>query len=126
MSILEIIKKIDWEEYSGNPWYKPEKTSSALMKLATLTDSNEANSVGHLVLSTIGNDHAGTYYPVIQAALDIIIAIAEQTDNQIAKMCALGILDDLSSFAPDIEGYSKITPKQLESWVYSRLLKYQH
>ncbi|WP_154224791.1 hypothetical protein [Marinicella rhabdoformis] len=125
MSVLERIKKIDWEEYSGSPWYKPEDVSPALMKLATLSDTGEANCVGHMVLSTIGNDHAGTYYPAIQAALDIIIAIAEQADNQISKMCALGILDDLISFEPDIEGYSKISAEQLDSWVYKKLRKYE-
>lgn len=125
MSILDRIKKIDWDEYSGSPWYKPENVSPALMKLATLSDSGEASSVGHMVLSTIGNDHAGTYYPAIQAALDIIISIAEQTGNQISKMCALGILDDLISFEPDTEGYFKISAEQLDSWVYKKLSEYE-
>ena len=123
--ISERITNIEWDKYSGSPWYEPEKVAPALQRLASLEKKDQASNVGHIILSTIGNDHAGTYYPAIEAALDIIIAIAEQEENKISKQCALGVLYDLTSFHADLEGYKNITKNDLESWVGIKLAPYE-
>jgi hypothetical protein len=123
-SIAEKIRKTEWSSFSGSPWYKPEEVAPALERLANLEKKDQAENVGHIILSTIGNDHAGTYYPAIESALDIIIAIAEQEENQISKTCALGILYDLTCFEADLEGYTSTTKNKLETWVRTKLAPY--
>jgi phosphopentomutase len=124
----DIILKIritEWSNYSGSPWYKPEEVVIALERLANLKKKDQAENVGHVVLSAIGNNHAGTYYPAIETALDIIIAIAEQEENTISKQCALGVLYDLTCFEVDLEGYTKTTKEKLETWVRLKLAPYE-
>ena len=125
MEIFEKIDQIDWEQYSGSPWYKPEDVAPILKRLASLSQKDQAENIGHIVLSTIGNDHAGTYYPAIESALGIIISIAEQNENPVSKQCALGVLYDLTCFNADLENYSKTTLKELEEWVRNKLTPYE-
>jgi hypothetical protein len=125
MEIIEKIEKVDWGRYSGSPWYKPEEVAPVLKRLADLAQKDQAENIGHMVLSTIGNDHAGTYYPAIESALDIVIAIAEQTENLVSKQCALGVLYDLTCFNADMEGYSKGNAQELEKWVRNKLTPYE-
>jgi len=125
MDIIDKIEKVDWKQYSGSPWYKPDDVPPALKRLADLTQKDQAENVGHIVLSTIGNDHAGTYYPAIESALDIIIDIAEQAENLVSKQCALGVLYDLACFNADLEGYLKTNAQDLEKWVSEKLTPYE-
>lgn len=123
--IIIKIKETNWDNYSGSPWYQSEDVAPALERLASLKQKDQAENVGHVILSTIGNDHAGTYYPVIESALDIIIAIAEQDENEVSKHCALGVLYDLTCFEADLEGYTKTSKQCLEEWVRLKLTPYE-
>ena len=124
--IIERIESIDWYAYSGSPWYRPDEVAPILRRLANLQEDSEtySDSMSHFVLSTIGNDHAGTYYPAIQAALDILINITAQKENKLARSVALAILYDLTCFQADLEGYTEITAENLESWVDEKLKPY--
>ncbi len=122
---IDEIEKVDWNRYSGSPWYKPEGVAPILKRLADLTKKDQAENVGYLVLSAIGNDHAGTYYPAIESALDIIIDVAEQVDNLVSRQCALGVLYDLTCFHADLEGYSKTNTEDIEKWVSEKLAPYE-
>lgn len=125
-NIIKNIESIDWASFVGSPWYKPDQVAKVLIRLATIEKDSEiyAESVGHAVLSTIGNDHCGTYYPAILSALDILIEIAEQPENELASQCALGILYDLCGFYPDLEGYPHIDHAELKNWVDEKLKPY--
>jgi hypothetical protein len=123
-SIVEKIEGTDWENFSGSPQYKPEDVQSALLRLVQLKKADASENIGHFVLSAIGNDHAGTYYPVIVAALELIIEIEEQDENHVAKQCALGVLYDLTCFKADLEGYDKVSKEELEGWVSEKLAPY--
>ena len=46
----------------------------------------------------IGNDHRGTYYPVIREALPFIIEVALYGNHVVARTCAINALIDLYGF----------------------------
>ena len=100
-SIKNCIQSTDWEKYDGPEYYKPNEVAPALLSLLTLQESAYANDVGDRVLNALGNNHAGTYYPAILSALDIIISVEREAPDSVRKICAKAILNDLSCFEPE-------------------------
>jgi len=52
------------------------------------------------VMSTIGNDHRGVYYPVARDALPFIIQVALFGNHMVARNCAINILINMFYFYP--------------------------
>ena len=100
-SIINRIQSTDWNQFSGPEYYKPDEVAPALLSLLELDKSSHANEVGDNILYALGNNHAGTYYPVIFAALDLIISIEKDAPDSVIRICAKAILNDLSCFEPD-------------------------
>jgi hypothetical protein len=99
--IKKKIQEIDWSQYKGPKYYEPESVPPAILSLLNLKNSSDANLVGDRILFSIGNNHAGTYYPAVLSALDIIIDIEKKAEDLVRKKCAWAILNDLSCFDPD-------------------------
>ena len=60
--------------------------------------------IGSSVRFAIGNDHRGTYYPVIREALPFIIEVALYGNHAVARACAIDTLVDLHCFEPEVCG----------------------
>jgi len=123
MTIQEKIKTIDWTNHNGcNKYYNSEKCQKSLLELILLNKESKITNTYDNVLFSIGNNHAGTYYPVILDALDIIIEVARNAQNEIARNCALEIISDLSfSFEPDAENYKSISTEELYEFVQNQI-----
>ena len=73
----------------------------------------------------IGNDHRGTYYPVIREALPFIIEVALYGNHVVARNCAINALIDLYGFEPegsfdpegDADELSKFVDKAIKDMV---------
>jgi len=118
------ILSIDWSTYKGPTSYNSEVVADALIALMELDDSSQAHDVGDKLIYAIGNDHAGTYYPVVLGALDIIIGIEKCTQKKASKSCALAILNDLYYFEPDVANYGDCTTSELKAYVREKLRLY--
>ena len=117
-NIQKEINRIGWKSFSGPEYYEPDRVSGALSSLISLKKESLNDEVYNDVLSAIGNNHAGTYYPAVQKALKYIIQTAISGNTEIAKNCALNILIDLyASFCPEIGNYNLVNSEELEQKV---------
>lgn len=118
MDVIEKIVSADWKQYNGVAYYSSDKVVDSLSQLCNLTAEEDNEKIYNFVLSSIGNNHGGTYYPAILSALTIIIEIARQGKSEVSRNCAIEILSDLYyCFEPEIENYSKISRQDLETFV---------
>ncbi|MCL2387992.1 MAG: hypothetical protein FWC89_10665 [Defluviitaleaceae bacterium] len=98
-------------------WHNYEHVPSVLKALALATEEStdgiiiikgsEADlllnaKISNSVLSTIGNNHGGYYYPVAVDALPFIAEVALYGNHIVARNCAINILIDLYYFCPDV------------------------
>jgi len=118
------ISNVDWAGFNGPSMYDANAVPSALHSLLELDDSNKSEEVGNNLISALGNNHAGVYYPVALNAFDYIIQIANSTESKTCRMCALAVLNDFYYFEPDVEGYSECTAEELKKIIKRKLLPY--
>ena len=102
------VKEADWHSFEDVPnslialaianqeskdgIYQIENMESDLLLNAEITNN---------VLSSVGNNHAGTYFPIVLTALPYIVQIALYGNHALARNCAINILIDLYYFCPD-------------------------
>jgi hypothetical protein len=122
--LKEKIYKTDWSSFSGPLGYDFKKVSPALVSLMEIESSQQTQDVTNQLISALGNNHAGVYYPVVIGALDYIIEIAKTTDSSPCRMCALSFLNNLYYFEPDASEYSDCTSEFLKGYVQDKLLPY--
>lgn len=105
--MLERVNDISWSSFSQPPWNGEGTVPSALVLLSNCTSKSEAVIAYHRVLYALGNNHAGTYYPVVLQALPFLGEIVQQ-GTPAAREGALDVLIDLiGSFCPE-PGFEKI------------------
>lgn len=83
------------------PWNDRQSLSSAFEAMSAAGDEESSQAAYHRLLFAIGNDHAGTYYPVafeVLPAFEIIL----RDGSAWAKHVAIEVLIDLfGSFEPE-------------------------
>jgi len=114
---ISDVNSVNWNEFGGSSFYKSEGISNTLIALARVGeqlqnvdvdrfDEEEAKllystEVTNNLLSAIGNNHRGSYYPATRKALPFIIQIAIDGNYMIAKNNAIFTLIDLYHFSPE-------------------------
>ena len=122
--IIEKIESINWTIYNGSPWYDANQVPAVLIAFIELDGSQQIELYGETtkVLSTIGNDHAGSYYPAILGALSILIYAAHDYTNPVRCACALEMFIDIyCAFSADVTGYQKHTAVEIETFVNNQI-----
>jgi hypothetical protein len=111
MSPFDDIHNISWERFSQPEWNHPDTVPQALQLLASVDDQTLGRRVYHKVLYALGNNHAGTVYPVALPAVPFIRSIA--ASGQVwARRTAFDILIDLCMFDPEPGYEMSIQPDQ--------------
>jgi hypothetical protein len=99
--MLERLESVPWSSLAQPSANKPSSVPDALARLAAAESETEAREAYHRFLFTVGNDHAGTYFPVVIQTLPFIEEVLRGPAVH-ARNAALEILIDLTgSFAPD-------------------------
>jgi hypothetical protein len=99
--MLESLDTVDWRGIAHPPNSTPAQIKEALRSLLTISSERDAEHGYHRLLYALGNDHAGTYFPV---AVCVIPALGEllMHNNPFTRMAALNVLVDLTtSFEPE-------------------------
>jgi hypothetical protein len=100
--MLDRINAVRWSEYAQPQWNKPGSVVDALSGVAR----GEASAYD-AVLYAVGNNHAGTYYPVVLPVMPFLEEMVD-TGNASSQRVALDVLLDLfGSFRPE-PGYEEI------------------
>lgn len=116
--ILHQINSTNWNEYDGPEYYNAGEIISVLTDLANVKTEKRNNRLYNDVLFAVGNNHSGTYYPVVLKALPVIMKIAEASSSEVSRNCTLKIISDLyCCFDPELGTYNKITVEELRSFV---------
>lgn len=123
-SIEESIRSVRWEQYAGPEFYRPGELVEALIDLASFDQSRARHGLDNKVLFAVGNNHAGTYYPAILEAADILIEIEHNSEVPESRKCARAVLADLYYFSAEVGTYAGHSAEQIESFVRSRLKHY--
>lgn len=94
--LLDRINAFPWSKYAQPGWNKPSSIGDALAKLVR-ADSAAYDSV----LYAVGNNHGGTYYPVLLPVMPFLEEVIERGES-LPQRAALCVLDDLfASFHPE-------------------------
>jgi len=93
--IEQRIRSVRWEQYAGPDYYRPGDLVEALIDLANFDQSRARHGLENKVLFAVGNNHAGTYYPAILEAADILIEIEQKSEVSESRKCARPVLTDL-------------------------------
>lgn len=100
------IDQEDWSRHAQPPWDAPGEVAAALRALADSTDGDRERTY-HRILYALGNDHAGTYFPVAVPAITALGGILRD-GVLVARLRALDVLIDLlGSFSPE-PGYEEV------------------
>jgi hypothetical protein len=111
--MLERLHNVNWDGIPQPPWNQPDDVPQALQAVATATGDN-ASKIYSRLLFALGNNHAGTYYPV---ALWVIPFLGEvlRHGSAVSKEIVLDALVDLAgSFAPEPVFQTCLGPSGLE------------
>lgn len=97
---LAGLDEVDWSSHARPTWSTDDEVASALRDLANPDDPDRWRSY-HRLLSAVGNDHAGTYFPIVLPVVFFLGRIVRR-GSPIARLRALDVLVDLvGSFEPD-------------------------
>src|SRR6478609_8661989 len=104
--MLEGLDQAPWGEYAQPEGNFPGDVANALRALAATRALDDLRAY-HRVLFALGNNHAGTYFPVVVPAIPFLGEIL--TSEHVApRLRALDVLIDLvASFEPE-EGHESI------------------
>ncbi len=98
--MLEGIENVRWDLEAQPPSNAKGEVADALRALAAASPETGHAAYTRL-LYALGNNHAGTYYPVVLAAVPFLGAILRD-GGPTARLGALDVLIDLvGSFAPE-------------------------
>jgi hypothetical protein len=99
MEMLKDLDLVEWSSYPIPDYQPPGRVPAALRFLAS-PDQWAERDVGSEFRFAVGNDHAGTYFPVVLAALPFILEIILNGPPE-ARNAALAIVEDLTYFQPE-------------------------
>ncbi len=100
-AMLETVDQIELSERQRPAHALPGEVAAALRALAFATSDNAAEDAYHRVLYAVGNDHAGSYFPIVLDAVSFLGEILAAGTRR-ARARTLDVLIDLvGSFGPD-------------------------
>ncbi|RKG92733.1 hypothetical protein [Corallococcus terminator] len=98
--MLEGLEHIRWDQEVQPSWNTPDEVPQALRALAAATPET-GDAVYSRVLYALGNNHAGTYFPVVLAVVPFLGELLRE-GSATTRIQTLEILIDLiASFDPD-------------------------
>lgn len=108
LGMFHRIQAIEWASFAQPEGNKPHTVVNSIAKVMAATDAASCSSAYDSLLCSVGNNHAGTYYPVLLATMPILqeILLDGRPWSQRAVLC---LLDDLYASFHAEPGYEKIT-----------------
>ena len=104
--MLESLDAIAWAALP-QPTSSPTAVPLAIRAIGLATTDDDASAAYHRFLFAVGNNHAGTYYPVVLETIPFLEALVEN-GHSLARQTSLDILIDLAgAFRPE-PGYETV------------------
>jgi hypothetical protein len=98
---VQLEESSDYGQYAQPPWNTSASVEAALKQIAVAASEVEARAATEAVLNAVGNNHAGTYYPIALAVIpDLGLQI--ELGGPWEQYSAVQVLLDLTgSFEPE-------------------------
>ncbi len=98
--MLERLYDVHWQRIAQPEWNRPDEVPRAIQAVAEATNDNARDAYNRLLFA-LGNNHAGTYYPIVLWALPFLGEILCD-GNAISKEIVLDVFVDLAgAFCPE-------------------------
>jgi hypothetical protein len=117
-SLLEQIRDVNWANFAQPEWNKSGDIAHAFDLVLAANDATSSQNAYNQIMFAIGNNHAGTYYPVIVPALPFMAEIMNN-ENLWARATVTSALADLYGFEPEFERPNYHTTDKLREELYS-------
>src|SRR5437870_4906196 len=99
--MLDTVDQIESSRRQRPPDGRPGEIAASLRALAFATSDDAAQNAYHRVLFAIGNDHGGSYFPIVLDAVPFLGEILEFGTRR-SRARTLDVLIELvGSFGPD-------------------------
>src|SRR5262245_62128713 len=99
--MLEGLDQIPWPSLPQPAWNGPQEVPEALRALGHVTDGKAARAAYDRVLYALGNNHSGSYYPVVLSAVPFLAEVLAKGARP-SREATLDVLIDLvGSFGPE-------------------------
>jgi len=121
--MLDTVDQIESSRRQRPADARPGEIAAALRALAFASSDDAAQSAYHRVLFAIGNDHAGSYFPIVLDAVPFLAEILESGPRR-SRARTLDVLIDLvASFGPDPDAITQdgILPEDLPAALRARV-----
>lgn len=92
---------MEFDAYPQPDWNRPESVSAALESVLQTCDEESSSSAYNKLLYALGNNHAGTYFPVALAVLPHLGSILDDGKPWPQRTVLEALIDLFSSFEPD-------------------------
>ncbi len=122
---LNRIKNIEWDKYCTPNEYSPEQAKTSITNLVSINGTDHYPDICHDVQSSIGNDHCGTYYPLIFEIIDFLIEIESDFENEFVRKATYAILNNISYFEIDYGNLNFNEIEALTNKMKTKLNKYR-
>lgn len=123
--LKHLVSNQIWNNTDIPDYLTIEDVKVILNKIIDITPTQDSNSLGEEILRTIGNNHRGTFFPIAEEAIDILVTILEYSqDNPKRKTFILGLLNDLYYFDLDLEFKDNLNFLQKKKSIKTKLEKY--
>jgi len=93
-----------WSRWPRPEWVSLSDVRSAVDAVGSVSTEQQRHEAYNLLLGRIGNNHAGTYFPIVVPVMRYASTILDG-DNELARLCIMDVMIDLlESFEPE-QGY---------------------
>lgn len=93
-----------WSRWPRPEWASLSDVSSAVDAVGRVATEQQRQEAYDLLLGRIGNNHAGTYFPIAVPVMECVPGILDG-DNELARLCIMDVMIELlDSFRPE-HGY---------------------
>jgi hypothetical protein len=99
--VLESLDHIDWAAFSQPANNHVGTVPCALLTLSAVASDQDAIDAYHKFLFAVGNDHAGTYYPVVVPTIQFLGEIVAAPADHPANAALEALSDLMVSFQPE-------------------------
>jgi hypothetical protein len=98
--MLEELDKTDWESFPQPPENPGNEVPLALRHVLVADEEGAAGEAYHRLLDSFGNDHAGTYFPVVLPAVRFLGEILASGSSTARRIVLDALIDLVHSFEP--------------------------
>jgi hypothetical protein len=100
-ALLDALSKVEWGSLPQPSDNAPDAVPKALLALADATDKESAWRAYDNLLNATGNNHAGTYHPIIILAVPVLAEIVENGANWPSFAAMNTLIDLFVTFEPE-------------------------